>query len=86
MSQHETTPTPDPATGWGETLPLPLTPATPPPAPRGDVMHARRAIRRASSEEAHTAERGAAVEVGGPRGPEPTRYNDWEQKGRCSDF
>jgi len=25
-------------------------------------------------------------EIGGPRGPEPTRYNDWEQKGRCSDF
>ncbi|KAK4795509.1 hypothetical protein SAY86_027835 [Trapa natans] len=25
-------------------------------------------------------------EVGGPRGPEPTRYGDWEQKGRCSDF
>lgn len=25
-------------------------------------------------------------EYGGPRGPEPTRYGDWEQKGRCSDF
>lgn len=25
-------------------------------------------------------------EIGGPRGPEPTRYGDWEQKGRCSDF
>ena len=25
-------------------------------------------------------------EVGGPRGPEPTRYGDWEQKGRCSFF
>lgn len=25
-------------------------------------------------------------EVGGPRGPEPTRYGDWEKKGRCSDF
>ncbi|KAF3328599.1 succinate dehydrogenase assembly factor 4 [Carex littledalei] len=25
-------------------------------------------------------------EVGGPKGPEPTRYGDWEQKGRCSDF
>ena len=28
----------------------------------------------------------ATGEVGGPRGPEPTRYGDWEQKGRCSDF
>ncbi|KAJ8899591.1 hypothetical protein K2173_018565 [Erythroxylum novogranatense] len=25
-------------------------------------------------------------EVGGPRGPEPTRYGDWERNGRCSDF
>jgi hypothetical protein len=28
----------------------------------------------------HTGERG------GPRGPEPTRYGDWERKGRVSDF
>jgi homeobox protein ESX1 len=25
-------------------------------------------------------------EVGGPQGPEPTRYGDWERKGRVSDF
>lgn len=25
-------------------------------------------------------------EINGPRGPEPTRYGDWEYKGRCSDF
>jgi homeobox protein ESX1 len=25
-------------------------------------------------------------EVGGPAGPEPTRYGDWERKGRVSDF
>ncbi|VEL25568.1 unnamed protein product [Protopolystoma xenopodis] len=25
-------------------------------------------------------------EVEGPRGPEPTRYGDWERKGRCIDF
>ncbi|HEY1898895.1 MAG TPA: DUF1674 domain-containing protein [Steroidobacteraceae bacterium] len=27
-----------------------------------------------------------AREVGGPSGPEPTRYGDWERKGRCIDF
>jgi hypothetical protein len=27
-----------------------------------------------------------AREVGGPKGPEPTRYGDWESNGRCSDF
>ncbi len=26
------------------------------------------------------------VEVGGPKGPEPTRYGDWEKAGRCTDF
>lgn len=25
-------------------------------------------------------------EWGGPRGLEPTRYGDWERKGRCTDF
>ncbi len=25
-------------------------------------------------------------EVGGPQGLEPTRYGDWEKKGRCIDF
>jgi hypothetical protein len=25
-------------------------------------------------------------EIGGPKGPEPTRYNDWERNGRCIDF
>ncbi|XP_066553003.1 succinate dehydrogenase assembly factor 4, mitochondrial [Amia ocellicauda] len=28
----------------------------------------------------------ATKEKGGPRGPEPTRYGDWERKGRCIDF
>ena len=26
------------------------------------------------------------LEIGGPKGPEPTRFGDWEKKGRCSDF
>tara|TARA_R110000868_G_scaffold380457_1_gene646468 strand:+ start:417 stop:632 length:216 start_codon:yes stop_codon:yes gene_type:complete len=27
-----------------------------------------------------------AKEFGGPKGPEPTRYGDWEKNGRCIDF
>lgn len=27
-----------------------------------------------------------APEIGGREGPEPTRYGDWEVKGRCIDF
>ena len=26
------------------------------------------------------------AELHGPKGPDPTRYGDWEQKGRCTDF
>ncbi|AEG00543.1 protein of unknown function DUF1674 [Methylomonas methanica MC09] len=26
------------------------------------------------------------TELNGPKGPEPTRYGDWERKGRCVDF
>lgn len=29
---------------------------------------------------------GKSEEVGGPSGPEPTRFGDWERKGRCIDF
>jgi hypothetical protein len=27
-----------------------------------------------------------STEYGGPTGPEPTRFGDWERKGRCVDF
>ncbi len=29
---------------------------------------------------------GKPKETGGPSGPEPTRYGDWERKGICVDF
>ncbi len=29
---------------------------------------------------------GQPHESGGPSGPEPTRFGDWERKGRCIDF
>ena len=35
----------------------------------------------------HTKDESAVpVEKGGPKGPEPTRYGDWESGGRCTDF
>ena len=27
-----------------------------------------------------------AKEIGGRKGPDPTRYGDWEKNGRCIDF
>ena len=29
---------------------------------------------------------GPVAEIGGPKGPEPTRYGDWERNGICYDF
>jgi hypothetical protein len=29
---------------------------------------------------------GKPRELGGPPGPEPTRFGDWERAGRCIDF
>jgi hypothetical protein len=40
------------------------------PAPEADPVNARE----------------GAPEIGGPKGPEPTRYGDWERAGRCIDF
>ena len=49
---------------------------------------AERALAEAAERRAEidrkTAER--AKESGGPKGPEPTRYGDWERKGLASDF
>ena len=28
----------------------------------------------------------APAEIGGRKGPEPTRFGDWEKDGRCVDF
>ncbi|MGH8576808.1 MAG: DUF1674 domain-containing protein [Gammaproteobacteria bacterium] len=35
---------------------------------------------------AHPPEAQLVLEIGGPQGPEPTRYGDWERRGRCIDF
>lgn len=37
------------------------------------------------NEQASTAN-APVKEIGGPNGLEPTRYGDWEKKGRCIDF
>ncbi len=48
---------------------------------------AEAAERRAQAErEAAKAHEGTPKEVQGPKGPEPTRYGDWERKGIASDF
>jgi hypothetical protein len=39
-----------------------------------------------SPEESPGAGEPTPRELGGPKGPEPTRYGDWSINGRCSDF
>ena len=47
---------------------------------------ARRANAEAEARRAQEAKRKLPPELGGPKGPEPTRYGDWERKGIVSDF
>jgi len=59
------------------------------PKPQAPRQPAGNAKPRLANEAAKPAAKDAAKkvpEVGGPEGPEPTRYGDWERKGRVSDF
>jgi hypothetical protein len=65
-------------------------PALPPTAPDRKPLTpaARRALAEAEArrQAAEANARPAAKEFQGPKGPEPTRYGDWETKGIASDF
>lgn len=66
------------------------------PAFNADVPHAtperplseaaRRALLEAADRRAAAEQAALETEHGGPRGPEPTRYGDWEKKGIAVDF
>lgn len=48
---------------------------------------ARRALEEAAARRKAGADKaGLPEELGGPKGPEPTRYGDWERKGLAVDF
>jgi hypothetical protein len=55
-----------------------------PLTPAAQRALAEAAERRAEAEKAATADK--PREFQGPKGPEPTRYGDWERKGIASDF
>lgn len=86
MTDHPTNDSPVPAPG----------PDTAPPAFNAGVPHAatdrplseaaRRALLEAAERRASGGESALTPEHGGPRGPEPTRYGDWEKKGLAVDF
>ncbi|MDE2383677.1 MAG: DUF1674 domain-containing protein [Alphaproteobacteria bacterium] len=47
---------------------------------------ARRALAEAEERRKKAAAKPLPPEQGGPNGPEPTRFGDWERKGIASDF
>jgi hypothetical protein len=47
---------------------------------------ARRALQEAADRRAAETTVQADMEYGGPTGPEPTRFGDWEKKGLAVDF
>ena len=47
---------------------------------------ARRALAEAKTRRAAATAQNLPSEQGGPKGPEPTRFGDWEKKGITSDF
>jgi hypothetical protein len=47
---------------------------------------AARANAEAQARRAKETKKELPPELGGPKGPEPTRYGDWEKKGIASDF
>ena len=61
---------------------------TPPNAAPGKALspEARRAREEAETRRQAAAAAARAPEEGGPRGPEPTRFGDWERKGIAVDF
>ena len=62
--------------------PPPKKPALAPAAERALAEAAARRAERAG----RAAEKDTTKEINGPRGPEPTRYGDWEKDGITSDF
>ena len=47
---------------------------------------AQRALAEAEARRKATATDPITPELGGPKGPEPVRYGDWERKGLAVDF
>ena len=47
---------------------------------------AERALAEAEARRKAARQASLPTEKGGPKGPEPTRFGDWERKGLTSDF
>jgi len=63
----------------------PSDPKSPPQRARAEAV-APGAVDCAQPAATRAPHAGRCREVGGPAGPEPTRFGDWEKNGRCIDF
>ena len=65
---------------WQNSDPVLNAPSDEAAAPPTDVVPASAASRAVPPKPSDR------IEIGGPAGPEPTRFGDWEKNGRCVDF
>ena len=80
MAKEFKTHTPAPARGGAAAMPA---------APKLRRRIGREALERAAEtpeSDGSQIDEKRPKEIGGPSGPEPTRYGDWERNGICSDF
>lgn len=59
---------------------------TPPETEKDLPPEAKRALAEAEARRAAAKTKNLPKELGGPAGPEPVRYGDWEKKGIAIDF
>jgi len=52
------------------------------------IKHEKQSIKetRDNTDKSNVENKPSTSEIGGRKGPEPTRYGDWEKNGRCIDF
>jgi Protein of unknown function (DUF1674) len=91
MENRPTSPAPGEAVAAAETWPAETSPVVKNPVATNpgatNLVGPNPAVAftgRSGPGETHAGDR--VPEIGGPEGPEPTRYGDWERKGRCIDF
>jgi len=70
---------------WRMPVFVPETPASPGLARRSDEPWPPETV-PTQGHSPVSSQTAVPAEIDGPGGPEPTRYGDWERRGRCIDF
>ena len=90
MTEDKTNPSAEPPRPaqprYVERVPAGQQTATPKPAENAAAPTPDPAANAAAGKDTGNTGTGKPKELGGPKGPEPTRFGDWERDGRCVDF